>query len=96
MILGWPLYALKKIEQSMTPLKTLRCPRCGLIHLNIEAKKFVEKGVLTNFTYWATCPKTREPILIDPGIEQRALDEICKEEDRKVFSMLKKRGKKYA
>lgn len=62
------------------------CPRCQGHH-EIEIHQFKESHPL-NDTYWSMCPVINEPILIDMGVERRALDELCKIEDKKVFESM--------
>ena len=38
------------------------CARCGKTHHNIMFKKF--KVPALAWTHWASCPKTKEPILM--------------------------------
>ncbi len=49
---------------------TLHCPRCARYHAGLEERKFSEP-VLGEWTHWATCPSTGEPILLQ-GTERRA------------------------
>lgn len=39
------------------------CARCSLNHDNIAFKKFIRH--IDDFTYWAICPTTHEPILLN-------------------------------
>lgn len=42
-----------------------KCPRCGERHEGIEAKAFIRPSALLR--QWASCPTTREPIIIAHG-----------------------------
>ena len=51
-------------------LKFKECPRCGKTHDALVIKPFLKPPVpieLFYWTYWATCPNTKEPIFIKPG-----------------------------
>lgn len=43
------------------------CPRCGFVHVALEARRFnrpVVSSAEIRYNYWARCPGTDEPILM--------------------------------
>lgn len=44
-----------------------KCPRCNKMHKNLKTKTFDEAAEVKEviFKYYSTCPKKKEPILID-------------------------------
>jgi hypothetical protein len=43
--------------------KLCGCSRCGKVHINIEFTHL--KRVAGDWTHWAMCPVTKEPILLE-------------------------------
>ena len=41
----------------------IRCARCGKKHLDLEFKRLSQPRA--EFQWWALCPKTKEPILLE-------------------------------
>lgn len=57
-------------KENNTIINIIECARCGENHIELEFFKFNKKPTKFNYTHWALCPSTGEPILNTITVEK--------------------------